>query len=458
MINPTVPKNIDAEISLLGCVLIDGAQMLALADVLDGEDFYDAKNKIIYTAMLNMQQEDQKIDLTTTITYLSNNGLLEAAGGAEYLSNIATHSYTTAYIDSYVTLVKDASLKRHTLDSLNKLLAAGMDPKIDANEYLTTAEQTIFELSKSKKTSSFVKMSEALEKVRENVDFNAKNDKDIIGLDTGFANLNEKTLGFQPTQLIVLAARPGMGKSALAMNIAANIARLNKRGHARVAVFNLEMSYDQLAERMIATEASMIDSKTLKSGKFTETQSRAFMAASSRLENLDIEFDDSSNTTIEDIRTKCRKLAASDGGLDFVVIDYLQLINSSHTSKGKSRTEEVSDISRSLKNMARELRIPVLALSQLSRKVEERDDKKPQMSDLRESGAIEQDADIIMFLYRKGYYSKTDEGKNNPFTELNIAKNRQGQSGVNIYFNFIGKYYKFEATTDSHESDDFKEE
>jgi replicative DNA helicase len=456
MINPTVPKNIEAEISLLGCILIDGAQMLDVADELDEEDFYDPKNKLIFKAMLDLQNEGKAIDLTTVLTNLTNNGKLDAAGGAAYLTEVSSHSYTTSYVDSYVELVKSTSLKRHTIERLNNLLSVGMDPKVEANDYLTEAEQVIFDLSKNKKTTAFVKMQEALDKVRENVDFNAQNDKDIVGLDTGYQNLNEKTLGFQASQLIILAARPGMGKSALAMNIAANIARLNNGGHARVAVFNLEMSYDQLAERMIASEAN-IDSKTLKSGKFTSVQSKAFNAASARLSQIDVEFDDSGNTTVEDIRTKCRKLKASDGGLDFVVIDYLQLINSSHNSKGKSRTEEVSDISRQLKLMARELGIPVLALSQLSRKAEERDDKRPMMSDLRESGAIEQDADIIMFLYRRGYYSKSEEGRNDPITELEIAKNRAGQSGVKIYFNFIGKYYKFEATNDVP-SDSFKEE
>ena len=244
-----------------------------------------------------------------------------------------------------------------------------------------------------------------------------------------------------------------MGKSAFAMNVAAKIARLNKGGHARVAVFNLEMSYDQLAERMIAAEAN-IDSKTLKSGKLSVVQSKAFNAAQARLGQLDIEFDDSGSTTIEDIRTKCRKLKASEGGLDFVVIDYLQLINTSASAgkKNRSRTEEVSEISRQIKLMARELDIPVLALSQLSRKTDEREgDKKPVMSDLRESGSIEQDADIILFLYRRGRYAKT-------FTELIFGKHRAGQSDVSIYYNFIGKYYKFEPTTNTESKEDFNKE
>lgn len=456
MINPTVPKNIDAEISLLSCVLIDGAQIIALADELDENDFYDTKNKEIFSAMLRLKNKSINIDLTTVITELTNSNNLDKVGGVQYVTELATHSYTTAYINTYVELVKAASLKRKTLNNLDLLLKKAMDPSVDANDLLIDAEETIFDLSKNKKTKAFVKMTEALDKVRENVDFNARNDKDIIGLDTGFTNLNEKTLGFQPSQLIILAARPGMGKSALAMNIAANIARYNKNGHARVAVFNLEMGYDQLAERMISTEAN-IDSKTIKSGKFNANQSKQFQMASARLAELDIEFDDSGNTTVEDIRAKCRKLKASDGGLDFVVIDYLQLVNLSHTTKGKSRVEEVSDISRSLKLMARELNIPVLALSQLSRKVEERDDKRPQMSDLRESGAIEQDADVIMFLYRKGYYSKTEEGRSDPYTVLSIAKNRAGQSGVNIYFDFIGKYYKFEPTSSDREDSYNKE-
>ncbi len=458
MNNITIPKNVDAEISLLACVLMDGSQIIALSDELEEEDFYDPKNRIIYRSMLNLYTKGSKLDLTTVFTELKNQNLLDAAGGASYISDIASHSYTTSYIDDYITLVKSASLKRRTLESLNDLVKIGMDSKIDADEYLEETEKIVFELSKGKKTSSFVKMDEALAKVKEHVDFNASNDKDIIGLDTGFSNLNEQTLGFQAPQLIVLGARPGMGKSALAMNIATNVARLNKNGKARVAVFNLEMGYDQLAERMIATEAN-IDSKTIKSGKFDMNQSKAFIAAQARLSQLDIQFDDSSGTTIESIRTKCRKLASSDGGLDFVVIDYLQLVNSSHGGKNKSRADEVADISRQLKAMARELNVPVLALSQLSRKVEDKTRKdgsnEPQMSDLRESGGIEQDADIIMLLYRKGYYAKNEEARKDPFTELNIAKNRQGVSGVKIYFNFIGKYYKFEVTTERESSGEY---
>ena len=460
MVNPTIPKNIDAEISLLGCILIDGSQMLAIADELDPEDFYDSKNKTIYTAMYNLEKENKNIDLTTVINELTNTGKINDAGGISYVSEIATHSYTTSYIDSYVDIVRAASVKRKTIDTLNNLLNQGMDPSVAANDYLNEVERSVFQLSKSKKTTEFVKMQQALDKVRENVDFNAKNDKAIVGLDTGFANLNAKTLGFQPSQLIILAARPGMGKSAFAMNVAANIARLNKGGHARVAVFNLEMSYDQLAERMIAAEAN-IDSKTLKSGKLSVVQSKAFNAAQARLGQLDIEFDDSGSTTIEDIRTKCRKLKASEGGLDFVVIDYLQLINTSASAgkKNRSRTEEVSEISRQIKLMARELDIPVLALSQLSLNTDEREgDKKPVMSDLRESGSIEQDADIILFLYRRGRYAKTEEGKNDPFTELIFGKHRAGQSDVSIYYNFIGKYYKFEPTTNTESKEDFNKE
>lgn len=448
----SLPRDNDAEVAVLGCVMLDGKLMTNVMDALSHDDFFNPRNITIFRALEKLHMAGQVIDYTTVVSCLENDEKLDEAGGAEYITDISGYSYSTANIDAYIELVRKASIRRRAITDLSNLVDKGYDPEVDANDYLTEAETVIFELSKSKKTKELETINEALKKVKSNIERNAKNTGDVTGLDTGYSNLNRITLGFQPSQLIILAARPAVGKSAFAMNLALNIASKNKGRKAVVAVFNLEMSSDQLAERVIASEA-LVELGTIKSGHLDAKQNIALQGAYTKLEKLNVRFDDSSNNTVEDIRTKCRKLAAREG-LDFVVIDYLQLINSK-SAPGKSRNEEVSEISRSLKIMARELNVPVLALSQLSRKVEAqaRSDKRPGMADLRDSGAIEQDADIVMFLYREGYYDKSSAPEDvSPVTELIIGKNRAGSTGT-LYYNFIGKFAKFEETVGDENND-----
>ena len=438
---PTVPCNIEAEIALIGCVLIDENLIIELTDILLPDDFYDSKNRLIYRAMLNLSKEGKNIDITTLVSALEAGHLLEQCGGMEYLSSIADRSYSTLNFESYCDLVQEASLKRSTIQRLTKLAQDGYDNKIEAFDYVDLVEKEVFELSKRRKVESFKPISVVSKTVMTNTEKNSNRKNEIIGLDTGYGNLNKYTQGFQPGQLIILAARPSMGKSAMAMNIAVNIARKNKGGKGTVAIFSLEMSAEQLVERMVACE-STIALNNIKDGQFeSKNDWTRFNTACSKLGQLNLYFDDSSGSTISSIRAKCRKLSA-DVGLDFIVIDYLQLIESDSYNSKASQQEQISKISRSLKLMARELNVPVLALSQLSRAVEKREDKIPIMADLRDSGSIEQDADIVLFLYREDYYKKASTRKNQ--ADLIISKNRSGGTNNDgLPFMFMGEFSSF---------------
>ncbi len=437
-----VPRNVEAEMAVLGSIILDETLVVEIMDELSPDDFYDSRNHIIFQAMVNLYTNGKGLDFTTLLSYLESNNMLEQCGGMDYLNSVVNYNYSTMNIDTYVELVREASLKRLTINSLSNLAQKGYDAKVNANDYLTSVEDVIFNLSKKRKTSNFIGINEVTSTVKDKMTKNSEAKGGITGLSSGFGGLDRITLGFQPEQLIILAARPAMGKSALAMNIAVNVATENKNSKAVVAIFSLEMGMDQLVERMISAEAS-IDLNLIRSGDIVGSDYRAYETGCDKLNNLNLYFDDSSMVTLEDIRTKCRKLKATTG-LDFVVIDYLQLIDGTG-SGAKSRQEEVSKISRGLKMMARELQIPVLALAQLSREVEKREDKKPIMADLRDSGSIEQDADMVTFLYREEYYNraKAEEKPKSQKATLIIAKNRSGTAGVELEFLFEGSHSKF---------------
>ncbi|MDE7106566.1 MAG: replicative DNA helicase [Anaeroplasmataceae bacterium] len=437
---PSVPCNVEAEIALIGCILMDENLIIELSDILIPDDFYDAKNRLIYRTMLNLSKEGKNIDVTTVVSTLEANHLLEQCGGIDYLSSIADRSYSTLNFESYCDLVSEAAMKRTTIQKLTKLAQDGYDSKVEAFDYVDLVEKEVFELSKRRKVDSFKPISIVSKTVMTNTEQNSSRTDEVVGLDTGFGCLNKYTQGFQPGQLIILAARPAMGKSAMAMNLAVRMARANKGGRATVAIFSLEMSAEQLVERMIACDSN-IRLNNIKNGRIgTKNDWTRFNTACNNLGQLNLYFDDSSDASISSIRAKCRKLA-SDTGLDFIVIDYLQLIESDNMNSRATQQERVSKISRSLKLMARELNVPVLALSQLSREVEKRDDKKPIMADLRDSGSIEQDADIVMFLYREDYYNKSSTRKNE--ADLIISKNRSGSTNNGLPFMFTGEYSRF---------------
>ncbi len=441
--NVVVPRNREAEIALLGCILLDEQLITAVNDEISYSDFYDEKNKEIFKAMTNLSIKKQSIDVTTLWGELEKSGKISVVG-VEYLNQIASSIYTTSNLDDYINLVRDTSLKRRAISLLSTLMQDGYKAEINANDYITNLEKEILELSKSKKTTAFKRVNSVVDIVKENVDRNSKSTSAITGLDTGFDNLNRATLGFQNGNLIILAARPAMGKSAFAMNLAVQVATKNLDSAAHVAIFSLEMGADQLVERMISSEARL-DGELIKKGHIYGDDGLLFGGAAQKLSSLNLFFDDSASITVEDIRAKCRKLKA-EFGLELVVIDYLQLIKG---DSSKPKHEEIGAISRGLKLMARELDIPVIALAQLSRDIEKRDSKVPIMADLRDSGSIEQDADIVMFLYREEYYKKTPENEGK--ASLVIGKNRSGKTGT-LDFRFEGQYSKFE---ESDEGDNY---
>ena len=435
-----LPYNLEAEQALLGCVIIDNEIIVTLSDEMKIQDFFDRRHQLIFQAMLNLYRGQMQIDFTTLIAELQMKNQLVEAGGAVYLSSLLDAEFTTANVGDYIQIVQDSALKRNVIAAATSIGDAGYNSNYDAASYVDYAERLINDLTKRRRTEGFTPIGTVLENVKNIMIANRNRSDEITGLSTGFNNLDEITLGLQKDNLIILAARPAMGKSAFAMNIAVQAAQKNKKENGEpisVALFSLEMSQEQIAQRMTASQAH-VNLTNIQRGSLNQKEMLLIEGANDDLSNLNIYFCDQGALTIADIRAKCRKQQQTSG-LDLVVIDYLQLINGS--GRSSSRQDEVSNISRSLKQMARELGVPVIALAQLSREVEKREDKRPIMADLRESGSIEQDADIVMFLYREDYYTKGTSKVSN-LTELIIAKNRSGITGT-IQFIFQGEYQLF---------------
>ena len=436
--NKNMPEEKEAEMATLGCVFLEPKNsIILLQDMLVVDDFYYPQNRLIFRAMLDLQAEGKSIDATTVTSNLTVKNKLEQAGGPDYILELATREYTVVNLETYVELIKDASLRRKAINTLADLSQAGYDLNVTAENYIDYVEQQVFELAKSRRVDSFYHVATVTQELLEQTERNAKKNTEITGLDTGFNALNKLTQGFQKGQLIILAARPAMGKSAMALNLAFNVSKMNN--NAKVAIFSLEMPKIQLLERMVSADAH-IKLGNIKTGKLDDSEWVRFNNSLNKLNSMNLYFDDNSSLTISDIRAKCRKLKA-DTGLDMILIDYLQLISSSSESRNESQNEKITKISRNLKLMARELEVPVIALSQLSRKVEDREDKTPAMADLRDSGAIEQDADIVMFIYREEYYLKSKSERKGE-ADLIIGKNRSGGIGT-VVFNFMGEYQRF---------------
>lgn len=448
----SLPHHHEAEQSVLGTVFLEPRKIVEVIDQLNPDDFYALSHSLIYKAMRDLYQENAKIDYQTIAARLESDQALGKAGGMSYLVELSESVPSTAHLETYIDLVKDGSLKRQVIRLAGEILEEGYQGGNSAGDYLTRAEESIFALSQKRKTTVFLELSEVISEVKEKTERNRDKKGGVTGLRTGFSNLDHITNGLQPEELIILAARPSMGKSAFAMNLALNVAKRNNDGQAGVAIFSLEMSNEQLVSRMLSAEANIENTK-IKTGSLTSREWQFLEGGMQSLSRLPIVFDDSSSVTVSDIRAKCRKLS-QEGKLDFVVIDYLQLIKGDDSRSG-NRQEEVAKISRGLKQMARELKVPILALSQLSRDVEKREDKRPVLSDLRESGSIEQDADIVMFLYRNDYYERNAESKTGE-VELSVAKNRQGAAGITLKFRFDTEYSRFTVQTD-REEESFKD-
>lgn len=410
-----MPHSIEAEKSVLGAIFLSPNVLANILDKLNIEDFYEQRNRSIFHALSRLFEKKEKVDFTTVSTELAHLKMMGKVGG-DYLAELVDFTPTLANLDSYIEIVRDFSLKRAVIELSGNIYAQGFDPLISATDYVDEAENKIFKLIKRRRAGEFITINEVLESVKAKAEIK-RSEGDVTGLNTGFSILNYYTSGFQNQELVILAARPSVGKSALAMNLAIQAAKNNKENKACVALFSLEMSNEQLASRMLSYE-SHVDNRLIRNGNLTANDWQDINAASKVLESLNIFFDDTAGIRVQDLRAKCRKLK-QDNRLDFVVIDYLQLIQESAGSR-RNRQENVAEISRGLKLMARELDVPVLALSQLSRNVE-REKRAPVLADLRESGAIEQDADIVMFMH------ELEEDTDN--MEIIIAKNRQGATG-----------------------------
>lgn len=417
-----LPHNLEAEQSVLGASFISKNALQRVCEELTEESFYiDAHSKIFET-LKELYNAGIAVDITTVTDKLKNKKLLKAVGDVDYLLEIVNSVPTAANIDYYINIVNEKAVLRNLIDTATSIVSEAYMGDATINETLDDAERKILNVAKKRKTSEFKTMAEALSKAQSDLEKISENGGEITGAPSGFYDLDKVTTGFHENEFIILAARPGMGKTAIVLNIAVNVAEATKKN---VAIFNLEMGAEQLAMRMISS-AGQIDGYKLRTGKLEHSDWKRVNEAISQLAETNIKIDDTPGITIGEIRAKCRRLAASKEGIGLVIIDYLQLVTASNKYAG-NRQQEVAEISRALKTLALELKVPIIACAQLSRAVEGREDKRPLMSDLRESGSIEQDADIVAFLYRDDYYNKEARmDDNNSVVEFIIGKNRSG--------------------------------
>ena len=418
------PQNIEAEISILGCAFLEKTALDKVMDEVSEEMFYSEPNQLIYRAMKTLYTNNIPVDSNTVCNELDKNKTLSKVGGVEYLNEIIDSVATGANIDYYINLVLEKFTLRKMIEEATKIITNANTPDIDVSLLVESAEKNILNVAKSRKTSEFRKVQDVLTKAQQDLQHLVENHGRVTGLTTGLYDLDKLTEGLHPTQLIIIAARPAVGKTAFALNIATSAARNTKKN---IAIFSLEMPAEQLILRMISS-VGQIDNSKLKTGNMENEDWRRFDEALSQLGNTNIYFHDAGGVTSSEIKAKCRRLATQGEGLGLVIIDYLQLIDSSAKYAG-NRQQEISEISRNLKMLALELEVPVIALSQLSRSVEKREDKKPVLSDLRESGAIEQDADIVAALHAPDV--EIPEGDEVPTPiQLIILKHRNGPTGT----------------------------
>lgn len=412
------PHNIEAEQSVLGSMFLTKKALQKSLEGLARDDFYLDSHQKIFEAIKEVNDSNKAVDLNTVVEELNRRNWLQQVGNIDYLVEIINTVPTTANIDEYINIVNEKSLVRKFIDVTTKMVKESYNVK-DLGDFLFNAQKEIANVSQGLKTSEFKTIQDVLVKTQSDLEALASNKNEITGIPTGFYDLDKITSGFHPYQMIVIAARPGMGKTAFALNMATNIAINSKKS---VAIFNMEMGAEQLATRMLSS-VGQIEGSKLKTGNLEHNDWKKVNEAISRLSDTRLFIDDNAGQTVADIRAKCRRLKNSPSGLDIVIIDYLTLISSAGKSSvsGQNRQQEVSDISRALKTMAMELEIPVIALSQLSRGIEQRKDK-PVLSDLRESGAIEQDADMVAFIH----CSEEEKVKEDRLTELVIRKHRNG--------------------------------
>lgn len=441
------PQNIEAEQAVLGAIFLNTDALADAMEYVEADDFYRRAHQILFQAMVNLNNDGEAIDVLTVQNYLTTNNQLDDVGGVAYIAELATSVPTAANAGYYAKIVEGKSMLRRLISTATNIITQANNGDDDVPSLLDSAERQIMDVSERRNRSGFREIKDILNETLSDIDRLSQQSEDITGLPTGYREFDKMTAGLQPDNLIILAARPAVGKTAFALNIAQNVATSTDTS---VAIFSLEMSAESLVNRMLCAEGS-INANHLRTGQLDEGEWQNLIVAMGALSNTSIFIDDTPGIKMAEIRAKCRRLAKEKGNLGLVVIDYLQLIEGSNK---ESRQQEVSEISRQLKKLAKELSVPILALSQLSRGVEQRQDKRPVLSDIRESGSIEQDADIVAFLYRDDYYergeSKSEEDGDDQDSlnqdvgevELIIEKNRAGARGT-VKLLFIKSYNKF---------------
>lgn len=437
------PQNIEAEQAVLGSIFLDAESIIEAMEYIETKDFYRRSHQLIFETMLNLNNRSEAIDIITVKDQLETQNLIEDVGGLSYLSELALAVPTAANIVHYAKIVEQKSLLRNLIQTATDIVSQGFEQGEEVEAILDEAERRILEVSEKRNRSGFLSISEVLNTTFAEIDRLSQQEEEITGIPTGYHALDKMTAGLQPEELIILAARPAVGKTAFALNIAQNIGTKTDRS---VAIFSLEMGASSLVNRMLCAEGT-IEAAHLRTGQLNEEEWQNLIMAMGSLSKANIYIDDTPGIKISEIRAKCRKLAQERGDLGLILIDYLQLIEGTGR---ENRQQEVSEISRQLKKLAKELKVPVIALSQLSRGVEQRQDKRPVLSDIRESGSIEQDADIVAFLYRDDYYrdeegeDSGEEKEDNNIIEVIIEKNRSGARGT-VELLFIKEYNKFSS-------------
>ena len=433
------PHDLVAEQSVLGAVFISPDTIISLADELTPDDFYKPANKIVFKTMLSLLEKGEPIDATTMISALTNQGDISNIGGITYVVELVNSTPTSKNVEHYAKLVKEKATLRKVIADLSDSLSSAYQGDVTINDIIAKTEKSMLDISNQNTGTGFRNVADILDTHMQIVETRSQTDGFVTGLSTGFVGLDKITTGLHEGNLIILAARPAMGKTALALNVAKYVATKERKP---AVIFSLEMGAEELIERMLASEG-MVPAYHLKTGNLSTDEWKRLVQAQNNLYDAPIFVDDTAGIRISEIRSNARKLAQEMGGLGVIIIDYLQLITG---AKGENRQQIVSEISRELKILAKDLKVPVIALSQLSRAVEQRQDKRPMLADLRESGSIEQDADIVAFLYREAYYQKeqADSQEANNVTELILEKNRHGSLGT-VKFYFHKEYTKFSS-------------
>ncbi len=432
------PQSLEAEQSVLGCILLDNSATFTAIENLRAEDFYRTPHQVLFRSMVELAEKNEPIDVLTLAEHLKKNGLLDAAGGPAYIAGLSDVVPSTANLVHYAKIVREKSVLRRLIHTASDIINRGHEAGGDVDLFLDEAEKTIFEIGQDRAKQGFVEVKDALKRSFKVIEQLYEKRGAVTGVPTGFEQIDKMTSGLQPGDLVIVAGRPSMGKTAFALNLGENAA-MHPDLATGVAVFSLEMGTDQLVMRML-TSQGRVDAQKLRTGYASQRDLDQLVKAADKLSRAPIYIDDSAAISILEMRAKARRLQA-EKGIGLIIVDYLQLMRGRQSGGNESREREISEISRGLKSLAKELKVPVVALSQLNRSLESRTDKRPMLSDLRESGAIEQDADVIMFVYRDEVYNKETDRRG--IAEIIIGKQRNGPTGT-AEVRFFHEFTRFE--------------